>query len=74
MGQCRTLDADATIGCYYGDYSSCNNTTPTSLFMEQIFSLHTCNHFATCNTTQVSLYSKTGGSTKKEILGRKSVT
>ena len=22
MGQCRTLDADVTIGCYYGDYSS----------------------------------------------------
>ena len=22
MGQCRTLDADATIGCYYGDYIS----------------------------------------------------
>ena len=20
MGQCRTLDADVTIGCYYGDY------------------------------------------------------
>ena len=23
MGQCTTLDADVTIGCYYGDYSSC---------------------------------------------------
>ena len=22
MGQCRTLDADVTIRCYYGDYSS----------------------------------------------------
>ena len=21
MGQCKTLDADVTIGCYYGDYS-----------------------------------------------------
>ena len=21
MGQCRTLDADVTIGCYYGDHS-----------------------------------------------------
>ena len=26
MGQCRTLDADVTIGC--GDYSSCDNTIP----------------------------------------------
>ena len=33
MGQCRTLDADVTIGCYYGDYSSCDNTIPTSLFI-----------------------------------------
>ena len=33
MGQCRTLDADVTIGCYYGDYSSCDdNTIPTSLY------------------------------------------
>ena len=31
MGQCRTLDADITIGCYYGDYSSCDNTIPMSL-------------------------------------------
>ena len=30
MGQCRTLDADVTIGCYYGDYNSCNNTIPSS--------------------------------------------
>ena len=22
MEQCRTLDADVTIGCYYGDYHS----------------------------------------------------
>ena len=33
MGQCRTLDADVTIECYYGDYSSCDNTFPTSLFV-----------------------------------------
>ena len=25
MGQCRTLDADVTIGCYQGDYSSWDN-------------------------------------------------
>ena len=31
MGLCRTLDADVTIGCYYGDYSSCDNTIPMSL-------------------------------------------
>ena len=41
MGQCRTLDADVTIGCYYGDYSSCDNTIPTSL-LEQFFLAHTC--------------------------------
>ena len=40
MEQCRTLDADVTIGCYYGDCSSCDNTIPTSLFnLEQFFSL-----------------------------------
>ena len=33
MGQCRTLDADVTIGYYYSDYSSCDNTIPTSLFI-----------------------------------------
>ena len=33
MGQCRTLDADVTTVCYYGDYSSCDNTIPTSLFI-----------------------------------------
>ena len=33
MGQCRTLDAEVTIGCYCGDYSSCDNTIPTSLFI-----------------------------------------
>ena len=31
MGQCRTLDADTTIRCYCGDYSSGDNTIPTSL-------------------------------------------
>ena len=40
MGQCRTLNADATIGCYCGDHSSCDNTISTSLYIiEQIFSL-----------------------------------
>ena len=40
VGQCRTLDADMTIGCYYGDYSSCDNTIPTSfLFGANFFSL-----------------------------------
>ena len=33
MGQCRTLDADVTFGCYYGDYRSCYNTIPTSLLI-----------------------------------------
>ena len=33
MGRCRTLDADVTIGCYYGDYSSCENTNPTSHYI-----------------------------------------
>ena len=33
MGQCRTLDPDVTIGCYYGDYSSCDNSIPTYLFI-----------------------------------------
>ena len=33
MGQCTTLDADVTIGCYYGDYSSRDNIIPTSLFI-----------------------------------------
>ena len=33
MAQCRTLDADVTIGRYYGDYNSCDNTIPTSLFI-----------------------------------------
>ena len=43
MGQCRTLDADVTIGYYYGDYSSCDNTIPTSLFIwNKFFSPLTC--------------------------------
>ena len=43
MGQCRTLDADVTIGCYYGDYSSCDNTIPTSLYIwTNFFFTHTC--------------------------------
>ena len=38
MGQCRTLDV--TVGCYYGDCSSCDNTIPTSLFIwNKFFSL-----------------------------------
>ena len=37
MGQCRTSDADVTIGCYYGDYSSFDNTIPTSLFISNKF-------------------------------------
>ena len=45
MGLCRTLDADVTIGCCYGDYSSCDNTIPSmSHFnLEQFFFAHTCN-------------------------------
>ena len=38
---CETLDADVTIGCYYGDYSSCDNTIPTSLFIWNNFFLPT---------------------------------
>ena len=41
MGQCSTLDADVTIGCYYGDYSSCDNIIPMSVFI-WIFFAHTC--------------------------------
>ena len=44
MGQCRTLDADVTIGCYYGDYSSRDNAIPTSLFIGTNFFHHTCNN------------------------------
>ena len=40
MGQCRTLDADVTIGCYYGKYSSCDNTIPTFLFIWNKFFPH----------------------------------
>ena len=45
MGQCRTLDADVTIGCCYGDYSSCDNTIPKSLlfgtnFVPSLVCLH----------------------------------
>ena len=36
MGQCRTLDADVTIGCYYSSY---DNTIPMSLYLEQFFLL-----------------------------------
>ena len=40
MGQCRTLDADVTIGCHYGDYSSCDNTfLHPFLFGTNFFSL-----------------------------------
>ena len=39
MGQCRTLDADVTVGCHYGDYSSCDNTIPTyvPVYLGQFF-------------------------------------
>ena len=38
MGQCGTLNADVTIGCYY---SSCDNTIPTSLSIRnKFFSSH----------------------------------
>ena len=41
MGQCRTLNADVTIGCHYGDYSSCNKTIPMSIFIwKNIFPSH----------------------------------
>ena len=40
MEQGRTLDADVTIGHYYGDYSSCDNTILKSLFIwNKYFSL-----------------------------------
>ena len=32
MGQCRTLDADVTIGCYYGNYNSCDKNISASHF------------------------------------------
>ena len=40
-GQCRTLVADVTIGCYYGDYSSCDNTISMSLSIwDNFFTSH----------------------------------
>ena len=39
MGQCRTLDADVTIGCYYGDYSK--ETLLGTLFYFKMFYTHT---------------------------------
>ena len=41
MGQCRTLDAEVTIGCYDDDYSSCENTI-LPFYLEQLFFLYTC--------------------------------
>ena len=32
MGQCRTLDADVSIGCYYGDHSSCDSLRRNKFF------------------------------------------
>ena len=43
MGQCRTLDADVNIGRHYGDYSSCDNTIPTSLLFGTNFFTHSNN-------------------------------
>ena len=37
MGHRRTLDAVVTIACYYGDYSSCGNIIPMSLFIGNNF-------------------------------------
>ena len=45
MGQYRTLDADVAIGCYYGDYSSCVNTIPMSIFIWNNFF---CSHLYVC--------------------------
>ena len=43
MGQCGSLDADVTIGCYYGEYNSCDNPIPMLFFLfGTIFFLHTC--------------------------------
>ena len=39
MGQCRTLDADVTIGCYYGDYSK--ETLLGTLLYFKMFYTHT---------------------------------
>ena len=38
----RGLDANVTIGSYYDDYSLCDNTIPTSLFIWNNFFAHTC--------------------------------
>ena len=54
MRQCRPLDADVTIGCYYGDYSSCDNTIPTSLFIwNNIFFAHTCLYYIGLNAARI---------------------
>ena len=45
MEQCRTWDADVTIGCYYGDYSSCDNTIPMSFYLKQFFPSHVFDSF-----------------------------
>ena len=40
MGQCRSLDADITTGCYHGDYSSCENIISMSFIIwNKFFSL-----------------------------------
>ena len=42
MGQCKTLDGDVTIECYYGGCRSRDNTIPTSLFIwNNFFFAHT---------------------------------
>ena len=41
MEQCTTLDADETIGCYCGDYSSCDNIILRPfLFETNVFPSH----------------------------------
>ena len=43
MRQCRALDGNITIGCYYGDYSSCVTTTFLRPFLFGTnFFAHTC--------------------------------
>ena len=44
MGQCRTLDDDVTIGCYYGDYSYVTTPFLHSFIFGTIFFAHTCLH------------------------------
>ena len=53
MGQCRTLDADVTIGC--GDYSSCDNTIPIfgTIFFPYIFVFY-CMFTQNCRTTNIA--------------------